>query len=175
MRRLLPLFILASCLLLALGQSMSEKPRPPGEVVAGSSPQVLRGAEVYDLVCSDCHGDSGMGIAEGRLSFLPDHQRCEGCHKPFNAPTKANVELSERNSFNIGEPPPLRGDGVLAHFGNASVLYSYLQATMPRYDPGILSDEDYLDITAFLLELNGALPDDATLTEENAPALTTSP
>ena len=144
----------------------------PLELVADSSPQVLRGAETYDLVCSDCHGDSGLGIAEGRLSFDPEHQRCEKCHRTFNAPTKANVRLSEKNSFNIGEPPALHGEGVLAHFANAATLHAYIRAAMPRYDPGVLSEDEYLDITAFLLELNGLLPEGVTLSEANEASVT---
>ena len=150
----------------------TEKPTSPAEFVTGSSPQVLRGAETYDLVCSDCHGDSGLGIAEGRASFDPAHQRCERCHKTFNAPTKANTKLSEKNSFNIGEPPALRGDGVLAHFANAATLHAYLRAAMPRYAPGTLSDEEYLDVTAFLLEVNGLLPEGLTLGADNEAAVT---
>ena len=169
-RGLFPLLFLVGfgALVLAQGMSRADEPAASASLVAGSSPQVLRGAEAYDLICSDCHGNSGLGIGEGRLSFLPEHQRCEQCHKPFNAPTKANVELSERNAFNIGEPPALRGEGALAHFGHAGGLYSYLRSAMPRYDPGALSDQEYWDITAFLLELNGALPDDLTLTADNA-------
>ena len=144
----------------------------PADLVAGSSEQVLRGAEIYDLVCSDCHGDSGLGIAEGRLSFDPEHRRCEQCHKTFNAPTKNNVKLSERNSFNIGEPPALQGEGVLAHFANAGVLHAYIRAAMPRYEPGMLGEEEYIDITAFLLKLNDLLPQGLILSEANAPSVT---
>lgn len=168
-RALLALFGLLALAALALGQgAMRAAPEPSSAYVAGSSPQVLRGAETYDLVCSDCHGNSGLGIEEGRLSFLPEHRRCEQCHKRFNAPTKADVRLSERNAFDLGHPPALRGDGALEHFGTAAALYAYVRSAMPRYDPGALSDEAYLDITAFLLELNGALPAGTTLTVEDA-------
>lgn len=166
---LLTLFGLLLLAALALGQgAMRAAPAPSRTFVAGSSTQVLRGAEAYDLVCSDCHGNSGLGITEGRLSFLPEHQRCEQCHKVFNAPTKADVRLSERNAFSLGQPPALRGEGALARFGTAAALYAYVRSAMPRYDPGALTDAEYLDITAFLLELNGELPAGATLTEGNA-------
>ena len=177
---MLRLALLSTSVIVVLGlflagfaqRSMGDaKPPSPTEWVAGSSSQVLRGAESYDLICSDCHGDTGLGIAEGKLSFEPEHQRCERCHRPFNAPTKANVEISEKNAFNIGEPPPLRGEGMLAHFADASVLYAYLSAAMPRYDPGSLDDETYLDLTAFLLELNGHLPKNAHVTKANAASL----
>lgn len=142
------------------------------EVIAGYSEQVRHGAEVYDLVCSNCHGNTGLGIEEGRAEFLPEHQRCEKCHRPFNASTLANVEISEKNSFNIGTPPALRNHGMLSKFGSAAGLYAYLSAAMPRHDPGVLSEQDYLDITAFLLVLNGALPKDTILTKENSPNIT---
>lgn len=134
------------------------------EVIAGYGEQVQRGAETYDLVCSNCHGNTGLGIEEGRAEFLPEHQRCEKCHRPNNAARIVDVEVSDRNSFNIGVPPALH---TLAKFGSAAGLKAYLQAAMPRYEPGRLSDEEYEDITAFLLALNNQLPTDTTLTAEN--------
>lgn len=175
--RLLVLLLLGFLLLVGsivgLAQTMASKPVSPLEYVNSTNPQVIRGAKTYDLVCSDCHGDTGLGLAEGRLSFDPAHQRCEQCHKTFNAPTKANTNLSERNSFNLGEPPALRGEnaggeGVLAHLANAATLNAYISTAMPRYDPGVLEPGEYVDITAFLLELNGLLPAGLTLTAENA-------
>jgi cytochrome c len=142
------------------------------EVIAGYGEQVRHGAEVYDLVCSNCHGNTGLGIGEGRAEFLPEHQRCEKCHRPNNAPTKANVEISEKNSFNIGIPPALQGEGSLSKFGNAAGLNAYLKAAMPRYEPGNLAEQEYLDITAFLLALNDVLPKDIVLTNENGSSIT---
>ena len=168
---LVVLVLFASLSFFALSQPMQDNRNngipSPLEFVGEVSEQVTRGAEVYDLVCSDCHGDTGLGIEEGRLSFLPEHQRCEKCHKAFNAKTKRDVEISERNSFNLGNPPALRGANILEHFGNAAVLYTYIRAAMPRYDPGALSEQDYLDITAFLLELNNKLPRNTNLTRDN--------
>jgi cytochrome c len=142
------------------------------ETIAGYGEQVRHGAEVYDLVCSNCHGNTGLGIEEGRAEFLLEHQRCEKCHRPFNASTLANVEISEKNSFNIGMPPALHSDEMLTKFGSAAVLYAYIRAAMPRHDPGVLSEQEYLDITAFLLALNGVLPQDAVLTRENGSSIT---
>ncbi|MCA9835335.1 MAG: c-type cytochrome [Trueperaceae bacterium] len=167
---LIIVFGLSLCFVV-LAESSLKAPLDPFDFIEQASEQVQRGAKVYDLVCSDCHGDSGLGIAEGRLSFLPEHQKCEKCHKGFNASTKKDVELSERNSFNIGTPPALRGEGALSHFNNAAVLYAYIRAAMPRYEPGMLSDQEYLDITAFLVALNGDLPTGLNLDQENATTL----
>ncbi len=37
-------------------------------LIVGSSAQVLAGAETYDTVCAACHGDTGLGYAEGQQS-----------------------------------------------------------------------------------------------------------
>jgi cytochrome c len=134
------------------------------EVIAGYGEQVRHGAEVYDLVCSNCHGNTGLGIEEGRAEFSPEHQRCEKCHRPNNAARLVDVEISERNSFNIGTPPALK---TLAKFGSAAGLKAYIQAAMPRHNPGQLSNQEYLDITAFLVALNKKLPENSPLTAEN--------
>lgn len=162
---------------LAVTQSMTtsdtktELPPEMLELIAGHSEQVRRGAGVYDLVCSNCHGNTGLGIEEGRAEFLPEHQRCETCHRSNNAPTKANVEISEKNSFNIGTPPALHSHEMLSKFGSAAGLYAYISAAMPRHDPGVLTQQDYLDITAFLLALNDVLPNTTVVTSENAATL----
>jgi cytochrome c len=174
------LIVLFAVLGVAITQDKVARPMQPSseklapeilDVIAGYSEQVRHGAEVYDLVCSNCHGNTGLGIEEGRAEFLPEHQRCEKCHRPNNAPTKANVEISEKNSFNIGTPPALHGAGLLAKFGNAAGLNAYIKAAMPRYEPGNLSEKEYLDITAFLLTLNGLLPEDTVLTKENSSSI----
>jgi mono/diheme cytochrome c family protein len=178
--RVLPvlfLIVLFAVLGVATTQDKVARPMQPSSeelapeilnVIAGYSEQVRHGAEVYDLVCSNCHGNTGLGIEEGRAEFLPEHQNCEKCHRPNNAAKKVDVEISDRNSFNIGEPPALH---ELAKFGSAAGLKAYLQAAMPRYEPGRLSDEEYVDITAFLLVLNDKLPTDTTLTAENITTL----
>ena len=61
------IFLLLS-LSLAITQN-SMNPSPQSEVVpeilaliSGYGEQVHRGAEAYDLICSNCHGNTGLGI-----------------------------------------------------------------------------------------------------------------
>jgi cytochrome c len=169
------LILLLAVLGLAVTQTMTtsatktDTPLAPEilAVIDGYGPQVRHGAEVYDLVCSNCHGNTGFGIAEGRAEFASEDQKCETCHRPNNAARKVDVKISERNSFNIGRPPALRGEAFLQKFAHAAGLHAYIRTAMPRYDPGVLRDQDYLDITAFLLALNNKLPQGTTLTDEN--------
>ncbi len=174
MARVLTSFFLI-LLLLSLGLAITQNSmntRPPSEVVpeilaliSGYGEQVQRGAESYDLVCSNCHGNTGLGIEEGRKEFLPEHQKCEKCHRPFNAAKLIDVEISDKNAFNIGNPPAL--NGTIQKFGSAAGLYTYIKTTMPRYAPGNLTEQEYLDITAFLLVMNKSLSKESTLTIEN--------
>ena len=131
--------------------------------------QVLQGAELFDYHCADCHGDTAAGFAEAKLAFPEDHQHCTRCHKPNNTKIMANMPITPDNAFNVGEPSTLRGEGALQTFPNAAALHAYMRGTMPRYEPGRLSDEEYWALTAFLLSLHGPLPD-GTLDANSAQA-----
>jgi hypothetical protein len=45
-----------------------------------------------------------------------------------------------------------------ARFQKAQDLFTYLKKTHPPQTPGILKDEEYWAVTAYLLEENGHLP-----------------
>lgn len=137
-------------------------------MVEGSSPQVTRGAELFDLYCSACHGDTAQGLAEAQLSFPADHRDCASCHRTNNPPQMEHTMMRYNYAFSVGDPPALHGPDTLESFPNGFVLYHYIRATMPRPFPGMLSDDEYLAITAFLLELHQPLPEGTPLSEENA-------
>ncbi len=138
------------------------------DLLMDASDQVLAGAERFHLVCAACHGNSGLGLTEGRQAFPASHQRCESCHRPFNPPRMPEAGITARNAFNIGDGPTLRGPGRLHTFPTAAALAAYVQATMPRYQPGMLTADEALAVTAFLLALNADLPASATLTHAEA-------
>lgn len=121
------------------------------------APDVVRaGAEAYAANCAVCHGDTGLGYAEARLSFPTDHRACTRCHRPGNEREMSFATMMERQHdlFDIGDPPAVRGDGSLAAFPTDDVLFAYLRATMPRYQPGRLNDDAYRSLVAFLRWLN---------------------
>lgn len=64
------------------------------------------------------------------------------------------IEARQHNLFDIGDPPALVGDGAMAAVAAPEALRDYLKATMPRYRPGWLADEEYDALTAYLLRLN---------------------
>ena len=130
-------------------------------LVVDAGPQVARGAALFDRNCAVCHGDSGLGFAEAHLAFPEDHRRCTRCHKPNNPVVMSLEEVSTEGRvhdlFPVGDPPPLRGDGALASFNGPKALFHYTRATMPRYRPGTMTVAEYIDLTAFMLYVNGRL------------------
>ena len=62
--------------------------------------------------------------------------------------------------------PALVGPVFLRRWGPHTVtqLIDYVRTRMPKDDPGTLPDEEYLDIVAYVLAINGALPRNSSLT-----------
>lgn len=127
-------------------------------LVAGAPEAVLRGAVAYDQYCAVCHGDTGLGYAEAKLSFPADHRTCIRCHRPGNEREMSFETMTDRANdlFDVGNPPALRGPGALSAFGSDAVLLAYTRATMPRYQPGRMPDDDYHHVVAFLRWIDGA-------------------
>ncbi len=151
-------------LALALALAADAGQGPPAAADDGLAAQLERGREVYAFSCTTCHGATGAGFAEARAAFPADHYDCIRCHGPRNPPqmTPQQIELSQ-SVFSLGVAPPLADADALARFGTAAALYAYVRATMPRWDPGRLADDAYLDVTAFVLHLAGIHPSDAPL------------
>ena len=126
-------------------------------VVARAEASAPEGADLFAAKCSVCHGASGLGLAEARQAFPADHRDCTRCHKRGNPPTMTlqQVEMRQHDLFDVGEPPPIRGEGAMAAHASAEAVRAYISATMPRYRPGALSDAEYAAIADFLLALNG--------------------
>lgn len=127
--------------------------------------QVQEGKRIFDLSCAVCHGDTGGGLEEARLTFPEDHRRCESCHKPGNPDLQAEMpdsfelmrgRVAVGSAFAIGEAPPLKGKGALLAFGDAEALSAYIRASMPRYAPGTLSEAQSRALTALILNWNRA-------------------
>jgi len=127
--------------------------------------QADQGAQDYWLYCSPCHGDRAQGLTdEFRQQYPPEHQNCwkAGCHGRRPYP----------NGWTIPTPvPALVGPQALTHFADASALFGYMRLAMPFQTPGILEDETYWRITAFLLRQNGYRSDNTPLDASNASAV----
>ena len=108
----------------------------PGVVVAAAQPPATDGAFTTDQAAS---GWSVYGV------------QCQECHGPALAGMEA---------------PPLSGVDFLNSWAGQTTdeLFAYLRDEMPPGQAGSLSDSSYVDLVAYLLESNGAVPGERTLT-----------
>ncbi|HZW03254.1 MAG TPA: cytochrome c [Anaerolineaceae bacterium] len=63
---------------------------------------------------------------------------------------------------------------TLSAYGNAQALYDYTSANMPLDAPGSLSEQQYWDVTAHVLQEAGQLPADVVLGPDTASGVTIS-
>lgn len=108
-----------------------------------------------------CHGDVGQGLALWMQELDPPDNDCfqSKCHGPNFPPGGFRI---------IDIPQSIIGPGELDHFNNALELHDFLQTYMPSWNPGYLSDKEYWELTAFMLEANDILIGDVELDESNA-------
>ena len=122
--------------------------------------QIDRGAEIWRLVCQDCHGDMGQGLTQDWIAkWDPKDQNCwqTKCHASNHPP----------EGFVLPQyVPPLVGSTALGRFETASDLQTYMRDKMPWHKPGSLQDDEYWDLTAFVLDMNGINPLPAQLDAE---------
>ena len=113
-----------------------------------SPTQADLGAQAYWLNCQPCHGDRGQGLTdEWRAQYPPEDQNCwdSGCHG--RSPYEDGFKLPEI-------VPALIGPQALARFDTAQSLQSFISGNMPFQAPASLSDEEYWQLTAYLLHAN---------------------
>ena len=123
------------------------------------------GAQVYYQICMVCHGDRGQGLTDEWRGVLDlEDQDCwqSRCHATNHPP----------DGFIFPKyVPPVVGAVMPARFKTALELYDYLSTRMPWQAAGTRSEEEYWQLTAFLLRLNSVDPGDAPLDRERAAAI----
>ncbi|HZO93714.1 MAG TPA: PQQ-binding-like beta-propeller repeat protein [Candidatus Baltobacteraceae bacterium] len=66
-----------------------------------------------------------------------------------------------------GAGPTLVGASFIHKYSTGTALYDFISTQMPADKPGSLSQQDYLDVTAFLLQKNGQPAGDVALARDN--------
>jgi cytochrome c5 len=107
------------------------------------------GAKIYGDWCITCHGDKGQGLtAAWRATWDPAHQNCwqSKCHSLNHPP----------GGFQIPRyVPAIVGPTTLTDFKTAADLHDFVSHKMPFQDPGVLDQDAYWALTAYLLQQNG--------------------
>jgi hypothetical protein len=128
--------------------------------------QVDLGEQDYYQICLACHGNWGQGLTDEwrEIGFGGDMNCWQSkCHAANHPPQGFEIPR---------EMPPLLGRGALPGLNNAQELYQVILETMPWWDPGQLSEEQALNLTAYILDARGELPEGMVLTESNLTAFT---
>jgi len=114
---------------------------PTGDELPPGRGTVKDGAQVYRAKCAGCHGATGI---EGKAPIL----------KSKAAP---DVELWRR-----GRILPLRSPF-------ATTVWDYINRAMPLNREGTLTADEVYALTAFLLNINGVIPEDKVLDAQSLP------
>ncbi|WP_052951856.1 c-type cytochrome [Devosia soli] len=64
------------------------------------------------------------------------------------------------------EAPGLAGQDVMGNWDTAGGLYDFISVAMPPSAPGQLGEETYVNIVAYIMKFNGAVPGDTQLTSD---------
>lgn len=115
---------------------------PDGTGLPPGSGDARQGAALYVEKCLACHGERGAG-------------------KPADALAGGIGSLASAR--------PVRTVG--SYWPYATTLFDYIRRAMPYQAPGSLSVDDTYAVAAYILNLNGILPDDATLDKESLPKI----
>lgn len=108
----------------------------------------------------DRHGDNlppGSGsVSQGRKIF---NEQCAACH---GAKGEGGVgDKLAGGQGTLATPEPIRTVG--SYWPYAPTLFDYIHRAMPQNAPQSLSNQDVYAVAAYILNLNGLLPADATL------------
>src|SRR5437588_1399251 len=159
--RSLELAALAAATLLCVTSAKAQSPYGIGQVatpaeIAGwnidvggdgsnlppGSGSVSHGSEVFAQQCAACHGAKGEGGVGDRLVG---------------------------GQGTLATPNPVRTVG--SYWPYAPTLFDYIRRAMPQNAPQSLSNDDVYAVSAYILNLNGLLPAEATLDAKTLAAI----
>ena len=113
---------------------------PSGAGLPPGSGSVQQGAAVYAAKCQACHGASGEG-------------------KPVVALVGGQGTLASDD--------PIRTVG--SYWPYATTLFDYVRRAMPTNAPKSLTDSEVYAVSAYVLQLNGIIPQDAVMNAQTLP------
>lgn len=130
-------------------------------VLPADPTQADYGRQVYYYVCMACHGNLGQGLTAEWVAEWGENNSCWQ--------SKCHASNHPEEGFKLPRTiPGVTGAAFLSKFGSAAVLHDFISASMPWQAPGSLSSDEYWQLTAYLIELNGGSTGDVPLDEQTA-------
>jgi cytochrome c len=119
--------------------------RPDGKGLPEGQGTVAAGAKVYAAKCQSCHGANGQGGSADRLVDRESGKNWDFATNPKLVKTVGN------------------------YWPYATTLYDYTNRAMPFTRPGTLTADETYALTAYILNLNKIVPDDAVMNKTTLP------
>jgi S-disulfanyl-L-cysteine oxidoreductase SoxD len=113
---------------------------PSGEGLPAGGGNAAQGQKVYDAKCQACHGPQGVG-------------------KP------ADPLVGGKGSLASGKPMRTVG----SYWPYATTLFDYTRRAMPTTAPMSLTNEEAYAVTAYVLFLNGIIPETQEMNAQTLP------
>ncbi len=113
---------------------------PSGAGLPAGSGTVAQGAKVYAAKCESCHGPKGAG-------------------KP------ADPLVGGIGSLASGKPMRTVG----SYWPYATTFFDYVRRAMPTNAPQTLTDDEVYAVSAYVLNLNGIIPESAVMNAQTLP------
>ena len=113
---------------------------PDGAGLPAGSGSVAQGKALYDLLAAECHGPKGEGGA--------------------GPPLVGGIG-------SLGDDAPVKTVGSFWPF--ATTLYDYIHRAMPPDNPQSLTPDELYALCAYILYLNGIIPEDAVMDAQTLP------
>jgi len=117
---------------------------PDGAGLPPGSGTVKQGEAVFSAKCQACHGEKGAGTPNDRL-------------------------VGGQGSL-PGDKPPIKTIG--SYWPYATTLFDYIRRAMPFNESKSLTNDEAYGVVAYLLNLNGIIPEGETMNAQSLPKVT---
>jgi S-disulfanyl-L-cysteine oxidoreductase SoxD len=142
-----------------------------GAAFAEEGPNLAKPISQEDLASWDISiGPDGAGlppgsgtVKEGEAVFMA---KCEACHGAKGAGGPNDRLVGGRGTL-AGEQPAVKTVG--SYWPYATTLFDYVRRAMPLNESKSLTNNEVYAVVAYLLNLNGIIPESATMNAETLP------
>ena len=141
---------------------------------AQQSPNLGKAISAEDLAAWDISvGPDGAGlppgsgtVKQGEAVFMA---KCQACHGEKGAGTPNDRLVGGQGSL-PGDKPPVKTVG--SYWPYATTLFDYIRRAMPFNESKSLTSDEVYGVVAYLLNLNGVIPESETMNAQSLPKVT---
>ncbi len=141
---------------------------------AQQSPNLGKPISAEDLAAWDISiGPDGAGLPPGSGTVKQGEgvfvAKCQACHGEKGAGTPNDRLVGGQGSL-PGDKPPVKTVG--SYWPYATTLFDYIRRAMPFNESKSLTGDEVYGVVAYLLNLNGVIPESETMNAQSLPKVT---